>query len=59
MMKINKYKCYTFSNIEGREVTVSAVNEKHARHLAMKALWGWPNKTWICDRYSGLGLIMK
>ena len=49
---------YTFQRIDGSTVTVDAKSEDDARHKAIVKLWGWPNRTWPCDRYYGHGLVL-
>ncbi len=49
---------YTFTSVNGTNVTVEAKSEVDARHKAMVKLWGWPNRTWPCDKYHGGGLFL-
>ena len=44
----------------GDMVSVPATDEAAARSIAMERRWGPPmfNKTWVCDKWFGLGLLL-
>ena len=49
---------FRFRGVNGDVIVVPAQDEQAARSIAMEQRHGPPqyNRTWICDRWDGLGL---